>query len=300
MQIQTRFESGAGKGEVSIPVEIPEPLSNGAGQVHGASFGRPKIEVIVDDAMRAAGITRIDEVGYVDQVGGQQVLRVKTNKGAAGLALASRPDLQALIDNQVAISRAMDAARSAFWAQETEERDGPLLAEMNRRKEELVAQIPADHVRVTVEQVSEDLIRYSAEGVDLRWDTPGMVRHGVASAQRPGALGCFACEIVTSIPRATLEALRQEQDRSQARKADAVAARERDLLTTPVPPAALAAYLEYNGDANRAWERGEETDWALINQWRYHIEAQELAPETSVRAVAREVGEALRREAVDL
>src|SRR5690606_31002895 len=90
------------------------------------------------------------------------------------------------------------------------EKDEALLSRMREELAEIVARIPADHVRVTERRVGDldgyGIYRYEAEGVQL--DRDQITHHGTAFAIRDGALNSFASESVYSISRADLEAAR--------------------------------------------------------------------------------------------
>lgn len=128
MQLETSFYGGLRSSErVSVLAEVPEPLVNAAGSVV-LDGDNVRIEALVDDAARNAGIAQIERVEYPCMARGQQVLRVLTDQGPAYLALANRPDLQALVANQTAIHDAIQAARNAYWRAERDQAASPAIS----------------------------------------------------------------------------------------------------------------------------------------------------------------------------
>ena len=105
-----------------------------------------------------------------------------------------------------------------------------LLAAMRQQEAELVAQIPADHIRVTAKQTGDcdgdPIMEYAAEGEKLNWTQ--ITFQGAATAKWPKAMSAFAFEQVCSISRADIDAVRtarlekarqaEEKAREAARK----------------------------------------------------------------------------------
>lgn len=60
------------------------------------------------------------------------------------------------------------------------------------------------------------------------------------------------------------------------------------LETTPVPAKALAAYRQYKGSAEAAWEAEDEQAWASIRRWRPFIEAQYGAAPEEIKKMTNE------------
>ena len=63
----------------------------------------------------------------------------------------------------------------------------------------------------------------------------------------------------------------EEKENAVARKE---AVEYEELINEEIPAAAIAAYNEYDGDADAAWEEEDETAWALIRKYERAIEAQ--------------------------
>lgn len=236
-------------GAQTIPVEIPEPLTNSAGSVDlhiKSDLAYPSISAIVDPAMKSAGISAITSVGITGIVEvdgpnkGRLFVKVQgTIKGRKGqwfqVGIDTRPELAALIANRDAIQAAISAARKVIHdAERAEEQaqDERLLAEMRRKEAELATQIPAGHIRVDYKMHSSydggDWADYSAQGVPVRWDE--ITLHGWASAIRPGAGAAFEKVPVASISPERLSEVRSRYEAKQAQKEaqDAATRKERD------------------------------------------------------------------------
>ena len=190
-----------------------------------------------------------------------------------------RPDLATLVAEYNQLVSTRDAAREAKNAVRRAEEaaiDNKLLDTMHIEAATLVAQIPADHIRVTVKQTGDadgdPILEYTADGVKLSWRDVNTI--GTACAIRPGAMGAFATERVCSISRDLLEQIRTEQQVSTIAKQATKEAREKELKETKIPQYAIDAYNHYHGDEDKAWEDENETDWAMIGKWAPYIEAQ--------------------------
>ncbi len=192
---------------------------------------------------------------------------------------AAKPEIIAILKER----KAKEVAEAAeFWkryeARRAAERlaDQPLLDKMKEEVAEMVAKIPADHVRVTATQTGDldgsPIMEYEAEGVTLRWDQVEVV--GTACAIRPNCMGAFASECVCMISRAKLSEIAKEQGIEIAKKETERKEVERELTETVIPTYAREAYRKYNGDADKAWENEDEVSWALISRWAPYIEAQ--------------------------
>jgi hypothetical protein len=133
----------------------------------------------------------------------------------------------------------LKAKRETEWAIHKAEQDAidnPLLDAMNKKADGLIASIPADHVRVTVEQIGDadgdPILKYTVDGIELNWRDIETV--GIASAIRPGAMGAFAEERVCSISCEKLKEI----------KAAKVAAENKKLETNKVESERIAAIFE--------------------------------------------------------
>jgi molecular chaperone DnaK (HSP70) len=191
----------------------------------------------------------------------------------------SRPELAALVVEYEAIMSVLKTERDAKWAADKaikDVADQPLLDAMHAHVAELMAQIPVDHVQLTVKQTGDmdgdPILEYTADGVKLGWQDITMI--GVASAIRPGAWGAFASIRVASISRARLEEIRAEQQTKSAAAQATKDTRKKELAETAIPASAVEAYNYYHGDADKAWENEDESAWAAINKWSPYIETQ--------------------------
>lgn len=214
--------------------------------------------------------------GYPTTVNGVKVVKfAEKHKGQyIQVAYESRPELAALVaeyEKELADERAARAKAQA-------EADAPYIAEMNRKAEELREAIPADHVEVEVKAVGDadgyPILEYSCDGVILSWDQVNLI--GTANAIREGALGAFESIHVASISKDMLAVIKGEKAEDKAEAEKEAEARAIELATAEVPEAALKAYRRYNGDAERAWEDGDGSAWALIRKWTPYIERQRL------------------------
>jgi len=191
----------------------------------------------------------------------------------------TRSDLAALVAEYEHIQAQIKAEREAKWAAEKAAQDAidrPLIEKMEREAAELRAQIPEDHVEVTVTKTGDldgwPILEYKVGDTTLNWDQVNMI--GSACAVRPGALGAFAEVWVASISRERLEEIRAQQQADAEASRAKKEAREKELRETPIPQEALSAYRHYHGDADAAWENEDEAAWALIEKWTPYIEAQ--------------------------
>jgi hypothetical protein len=216
-----------------------------------------------------AEVNDIKVVRFCDKYKGQ----------AINIRLDTRPDLAALAAEYEQLVTARNAIRTAKHAAEKAAQDAidnELLDVMNAKAATLIAQIPADHVRVTVKKIGDadgdPILEYAANGVKLGWHDVTII--GWASAIRPGALGSFAEICVASIDREKLEQIRTAQQASTIAKQAAKESREKELQETAIPQYAIDAYNHYHGDADAAWEDENEGDWAMIEKWAPYIEAQ--------------------------
>lgn len=92
-------------------------------------------------------------------------------------------------------------------------------------------------------------------------------------------------EIMAAIAEATAEA---ESDMEAGDDTPADTKAVEALETTPVPAKALAAYRQYKGSAESAWEASDEQAWASIRRWRPFIEAQYGADPEEIKKMATE------------
>ena len=92
-------------------------------------------------------------------------------------------------------------------------------------------------------------------------------------------------EIMDAIAEATAEA---ESDMEAGDDTPADAKATEVLETTPVPAKALAAYRQYKGSAEAAWEAEDEQAWACIRRWRPYIETQYGADPEEIKKMTNE------------
>jgi len=215
-----------------------------------------------------------------------------------GIRYDSRPDLAALVDEYNKLQAEQQArynARAAAYQAEREAVDNPLLEAMKAEAAKLRKRIPAGHIEVDVEDKGDfdgyPNLKYSVDGVELPWDKINHI--GVASAIRPGALGSFARIYVVSIAKEKVEQIKKEQEEKSALNQARKEARQKELTETVIPPEALEAYNYYHGDSDLAWEKEDESSWALIDKWTPYIETQHgIDP----RKLQRMVSEIAREE----
>lgn len=90
--------------------------------------------------------------------------------------------------------------------------------------------------------------------------------------------------------------MRARQGAAARERREGEARRLEVLRSEPVPADAVAAYQEYGGDADRAWNEENETAWSLVSRYAEAIEEQGLAVDVAGRKFARE-SQAAAREA---
>jgi hypothetical protein len=202
----------------------------------------------------------------------------QSNRGEVGVVLSSRPWLADLINSALAIQEAIQTIRTEYWSRERAEYratvEAPLIDKMNAEAMLLRDKIPAGAIEVEIKQIGDadgyPLLSYRANLVDMVASDVTMV--GCASAIRPGAMNSFADVYVGYT---TLELIAARSACTQAR-ADAIKAEQLELTTTVVPAGVMVDYRRYKGNAEKAWECGDESAWAAINNWSPFIEAQGL------------------------
>ena len=252
------------------------PLKNTAGEVTVGDY--IKIAVTVTADMKKAGINKIDQVTELknDPVHGDLLIGTGNNgKANLQIKLEGKPELRELWENYEAINKARKAAVNAMHEAQRQQQsdiDAPLLKDMKEKAEALRGQIPEGMVPVAVTQTGDldgwPIYSYTANGTEIpRADVTTI---GAASALRPGALGSFAEVIVAYTSQDKIDAARNRLAERKV-KSDEY---KNELRTTPVPQSALDAYTQYQGNAEKAWESGDESSWAAINQWLPYIEAQ--------------------------
>lgn len=300
--MQMTVNNVVGSGTSTLDVAVPTLAKNDHGEVYmhtlPGNLCYAAIKVAPDAAMIKAGITNIKAVRRILTGEQGEYVLCDTNKGERGILLAGRDWLRALVANRDQIEAIMDAARSAFWAQQRSDyaRDVelPLIAAMQARAAELRAQIPQGAIEVCAKQEGsadgDPLMSYTANGIEIDWRDVEIV--GTASAIRPGALGAFATITVAYTTAAKVGA-KIDLDNQRAEKR---AAERRELLATSIPPSALDSYKQYRGDAEAAWAAGDESAWAAINNWSPYIEAQ---GQGSIHAAVRKMQEAAKEQPLD-
>ncbi|SPF51221.1 hypothetical protein SBF1_50105 [Candidatus Desulfosporosinus infrequens] len=264
----------------------------------GEAFGISISYDAGDDCGPVAGLKLSG--GQPKEVNGQNVVWFeKTTKGQpVAIKYNSRPDLAALVNEYKkfqAEQQTRHNTRAAAHQAEREAIDNPLLEDMEAEAVELRKKIPTGHIEVDVEDNGNldgyPNLKYSVNGVELPWDKVNHI--GTASAIRPGALGSFAQIYVVSIAKDQIEQIKKEQEEKSAINQAKKEAYQRELTGTIIPPAALEAYNYYHGDAELAWEKEDESSWALIERWTTYIEAQHgIAP----RKLQHMVSESAREE----
>jgi hypothetical protein len=292
-----------GAGTSTLEVAVPALAKNAHGEVYMHSlpgnlcYANIRV-VVVDLKLKAAGITSIRSVRRIATGAQGEYVACDTNKGERGLLLADRDWLRELIINRDQIASIMDGARENFWKKQRADYaanvERPLLAAMQAQAVALRAQIPVGAIEILAQQIGDadgdPIMRYTADGVEISWQDVEIV--GTASAVRPGALGAFAA-ITVAYTYAEKITTKIAADSAAAAKR---AVDKQELLTTVIPTSALASYRRYHGDAEAAWEAGDETDWAAINNWSPYIEAQGKG---SLRAIARQMQEAAKEQPLD-
>lgn len=231
-----------------------------------------------------AGITL--KGGYLKEVNGQKLVYFdKAYKGKpVGIKYDNKPDLAALVAEYEKIQEEQSARRKEKWAAKKAVQDAidnPLLEAMRANAAKLHKQIPAGHIEVEVKDNGDfdgyPNLDYFVNDVKLHWSKVNNI--GVASAIRPGALGSFARIYVVSIAKTEFDQIKKEQETKKTADQSRKEARQKELAETVIPPQALAAYNDYAGDADKAWENEDEAAWALIERWTPYIEAQHgIAP----------------------
>ena len=210
---------------VDLDVEIDKPLENPAGRVVvGGSSA--KIELNPDPTFSEKGITKIKSIGERKLVDGKDILFVETNKGRAGMLLASRPNVVALLDNKQAILRQFEARRNEFFAAEhaaSRKKDQVQIDAMNAKAAELAKQIPEGNIPVEVKETShfdgQDMYSAIVDGEPT--DINNVTVHGWAEAIRPGATGSFASKCVASVsPEQVAKILSERKEESDKKVAD--------------------------------------------------------------------------------
>jgi len=291
---------------INSAVTIPDPISNEWGRVcldtpdwaEGAVIGAeleliyPTAELATWRAKGAVPPTR----ARARMEGDALVLG-----HGLGLKLSSRPLLLALCGNAMEIDQAIrEAGRAASDAAQIAARasDEALIAPARIEATEYAAAIPADHALLDTRDDPNAAdgggsIDYSYHGHAVRWDFAGLI-HRTFSAVRPGAGGAFWTRVVAHAPRAALDALAADAQIKRAEREAASARRADTLRSTPIPSSALAAYDRYDGNADRAWEAGDESACFAIKHWAPYIEAQAAAPAATSARVAEESREAAR------
>lgn len=232
------------------------------------------------------------------EINGKQVVSFENKFKGQTICIGyeSRPELAALVVEYKAIEAQKQADREARWATEKSKQDAidkPLLDAMQAEAAALRASVPTDHVLVDVNQTGDldghPILEYTVDGIKLNWQDVKVV--GVASAERPGALGSFAIERICSISKTRLETIKINQQTVAETSRIIKEAGEKDLKETEIPQGAIEAYRQYHGDEEKAWEDGNETAWAMIGKWTPYIEEQHgIDPQK----LQREVSEAAR------
>jgi len=92
--------------------------------------------------------------------------------------------------------------------------------------------------------------------------------------------------------------LREREVAARIAARDQRQARVLSLRTAAVPKEAVAAYVRYQGNADRAWENEDESAWSFIRSYAEAIEEQGLAREVSGRKFLRELNLAARENAI--
>lgn len=161
------------------------------------------------------------------------------------LATENRPLHRELYDAALAIMIAANATRNAIWAEEKAVKEAAATADF-----------PAGSVRLR-------FVGSEADGwVELWADDAGRTLRSPELGGRNGTWGWMTVEDHAAATAVKVEPVATE-----------VAV---DLLAAEVPPAAVAAYARYEGDADAAWEDEDEEACMLIREFGPAIEAQGL------------------------
>ena len=233
--------NGLGLDWIDLPAEIAvkiKPSTRLTGG-HGSSHGLQALPVML----------------FRERIDGRPVM----------VRLDGRPALVEALDWLRGFVRAMDAVRQAHWNRERDEFQAAQRA-----------QVPAGHVYLRFAESEDD-------GWTEVYVTPDGTRvKGVALAGGQRAetgMGAWAYATPEAVAAAVERQAERERDQAErdAARDRTNAARRAELLAEVVPDDALDAYRRYGGSAERAWEREDETAYALIGRWDLAIEAQGLA-----------------------
>jgi hypothetical protein len=283
--LTTKIGSATQRGAHTVTIEIPEPITNTAGAVTIGEFHDGAhyvmLSIVIDERMRKAKIKKLD-AGQIEH-GEQGAYLACTAQGGrlAGILLANRPELRELAENRDAIKTALYAAREAIWSQErAEERrsDDALISAMHVRAGELREQLPDGALLVELTQVGDadgdPIYEYTSGGVKLSWQDCTII--GSASAVRPGAQGAFAHVVVACTTQEMIDAARARAHAKAEREHRARESHTADITRT-VPPAAISAYTNCQGDPERFGEGIDDPRYWLVREWADAIEHQGLA-----------------------
>lgn len=156
--------------------------------------------------------------------------------------------------------------RAAEAEANREANDQIAINEMNEQADALRTQLPANHILVNVTDLGNGFQDYDVDGFAIH---RSHINHiGVAHATRKGALGAFRTVYVCSIDKNVLAGLKGETAAETTEVSETVSAE------IEIPAAAINAYNQYQGSADKAWEAEDESAWATIEKWAPYIEAQ--------------------------
>lgn len=155
-----------------------------------------------------------------------QKAKLPANVHQVTVRVDDKPDLAELVADLGAEESAYREERRRERHAEWERTYKEPLERLEREEAELVARIPADHLRVEAKKTGDldgdPIYEYSVQGVKVPWNLPGVVRHGTASATLPGAMNPFEVRDVRSVSRADFERWqageKAKRDEEQARQ----------------------------------------------------------------------------------
>jgi len=192
----------------------------------------PGIEKITDTDVKPI-IQKTEALKIVEKIGSHNItvegenLKIATTpwvKENADLIRANKAGIIAcMAELKARLAKKAEEIQARWVAKQAEQDaiDKPLIEAMHVRAAELRAQIPADHVEITVKQTGDldgdPIMEYKAGEIKINWSDINIV--GWASAVRPGAMGSFASICVTSISCEKLEAIKADRLATENKKA---------------------------------------------------------------------------------
>ena len=133
------------------------------------------------------------------------------------------------------------------------------------------------------------MVTYRHDGVELPFHD--LNAHGLEEK-------IFGRQCIAHAPRAAVEALAAGAKARVAERTRKAREHTEAVRTTAVPAEAIAAYVRYRGDPDRAWEDEDETAWSLIGQYAEAIEEQGLAKAAAGAKFSRELHQVAREDVI--